>query len=149
MSGMRYGRVCPRPPRAVINPQMNPRISGRPRPVRLPSSESASANPMLMPAPTVAASPTRNVSQLLAVAKAAANSGASVETEPSISPASPGWMTCRTNSLRRVSSSPPGGDSQRVGDLLVLALLLGEVAQQPARRDALGPPGRRLVELLG
>src|SRR6516162_1259208 len=37
-----------------------------------------------------AASPTRNVFQLLCVANAAAKSGASVETEPSISPASPG-----------------------------------------------------------
>ena len=36
--------------------------------------------------------PTRNASQLLPVAKAAANTGASVLTEPSISPASPGWM---------------------------------------------------------
>ena len=34
------------------------------------------------------------------VAKAAANTGASVETEPSISPARPGWTTCSTNSRR-------------------------------------------------
>ena len=37
--------------------------NGRPRPVRLPSSESASAKPMLMPAPIEAASPTRKVCQ--------------------------------------------------------------------------------------
>ena len=57
------------------------------------------------PAPTEAAIPTRNVSQVLWVAKAAANNGARVETEPSISPASPGWTTCRTNIRWRVSSS--------------------------------------------
>ena len=41
------------------------------------------------------------------VAKAAANSGASVETEPSIRPASPGWITWSTKSCRatRASSS--------------------------------------------
>ena len=61
--------------------------------MRLPSSDRASANPMLMPAPRPAASPTRNVCQLSCVAKAAANKGASVETDPSISPAKPGWIT--------------------------------------------------------
>ena len=40
-----------------------------------------------MPAPIAAASPTRNVDQVLWVANAAANSGAKVETEPSIRPA--------------------------------------------------------------
>ena len=44
--------------------------------MRLPSSESASAKPMLIPAPRLAASPTRKVSQLFPVAKAAANKGA-------------------------------------------------------------------------
>src|SRR5207247_4949124 len=78
------------PAQAVMSPQTAPRAHGLPRPVRLPSSDSASAKPMLMPAPTLAARPTRNVSQLLCVAKAAANSGARVETEPSINPASPG-----------------------------------------------------------
>ena len=60
---------------------------------------------MEMPAPTAAANPTRNVAQVLWVAKAAANSGASVETEPSISPASPGCTYCSTNMRRAVSSS--------------------------------------------
>jgi hypothetical protein len=55
--------VWPTPPRAVMAPQINPRTQGWPRPVRLPSSESASANPMLMPAPTEAAIPTRKASQ--------------------------------------------------------------------------------------
>ena len=45
------------------SPQTNPRAHGWPRPVRLPSSDSASANPMLMPAPTAAASPTRKVAE--------------------------------------------------------------------------------------
>ena len=69
---MRYGSVWPRPPSVVIRPQTTPRIHGWPRPVRLPSSDSASAKPMLMPAPTEAASPTRKASQGLRVAKAAA-----------------------------------------------------------------------------
>ena len=42
-------------------------------------------------APTEAASPTRKVFQLSWVANAAAKRGANVETEPSISPARPGW----------------------------------------------------------
>src|SRR5688572_31546505 len=70
------------PPMVVITPHTEPRSHGVPRPVSEPSSESASAKPMEMPAPTEAAIPTRNVSQVLWVAKAAANSGASVDTEP-------------------------------------------------------------------
>ena len=84
---------------------MKPRIRGAPRPVSEPSSDSASAKPMLMPAPMDAARPTRKVSQLLCVAKAAANSGASVETEPSIRPARPGCTYCSTNMRRLVASS--------------------------------------------
>src|SRR4051812_22574228 len=87
---IKYGSVCPTPPIAVIRPHTVPRAHGCPRPVRLPSPDNASANPMLMPAPSVAANPTQKASQLLCVAKAAANTGASVETEPSMSPASPG-----------------------------------------------------------
>ena len=81
--------VWPSPPTVVIKPQMPPRRRGEPRPVSEPSSDSASAKPMLMPAPIEAARPTRKVCQLLCVAKAAANSGASVDTEPSMSPARP------------------------------------------------------------
>ena len=47
--------------------------------------------PMEMPAPSDAASPTTKVVQVSCVAKAVAKIGASVETDPSISPASPGW----------------------------------------------------------
>jgi hypothetical protein len=75
---------------AVIAPHTTPRRSGAPRPVSEPPSDSASAKPMEMPAPTEAAIPTRKVAQVLCVAKAAANSGAKVETDPSINPASPG-----------------------------------------------------------
>ncbi|HEY3044304.1 MAG TPA: hypothetical protein VGJ39_09780 [Vicinamibacterales bacterium] len=62
---MRNGSVCPTPPSVVIAPQITPRIHGGPRPVKLPSSDSASANPMLIPAPNDAAIPTRNAAQLL------------------------------------------------------------------------------------
>src|SRR5262245_62643728 len=92
--GNEIGQRVTSPPIAVITPHTAPRTSGAPRPVSEPSSESASAKPMEMPAPTDAASPTRNVSHVLWVAKAAANSGASVETEPSISPARPGGTYC-------------------------------------------------------
>ena len=89
--GIRYGRVWKTPPRVVITPQIVPRIHGAPRPVSEPLSDKPSAMPIEMPAPTEAAMPTRKVSQELPVAKAAAKSGARVETEPSISPTSPGW----------------------------------------------------------
>src|SRR5580704_10014825 len=81
--GIRNGSVCPMPPAVVISPQMPPRISGAPRPVRLPLSDSASAKPIEIPAPTDAASPTRNVCQVLFDANAAANTGARVDTDPS------------------------------------------------------------------
>src|SRR5665647_1657032 len=61
----------------VISPHTVPRSQGVPRPLSEPSSDSASAKPMEMPAPTEAAMPTRNVSQVWWVANAAANSGAS------------------------------------------------------------------------
>src|SRR6266581_1587783 len=47
---MRYGMVWPRPPKVVVRPQTAPRIHGVPRPLSLPSSDNASAKPMLMPA---------------------------------------------------------------------------------------------------
>src|SRR5256885_200248 len=52
--------VWPRPPKVVIRPQTAPRNQGAPRPLSLPSSDNASAKPMLMPAPTEAARPTLN-----------------------------------------------------------------------------------------
>jgi hypothetical protein len=54
-----------------------------------PSSDAASVKPIEIPAPTEAARPTRNVCHVSPVAKAAAKIGASVDTEPSINPASP------------------------------------------------------------
>src|SRR6266850_8541163 len=97
---MRNGIVCPIPPAVVISPVTDPRNHGDPRPVSDPSSESPSENAIEMPAPIDAASPTRNASQLLCEAKAAANNGASVETDPSIKPASPGCITCSKNNFR-------------------------------------------------
>jgi hypothetical protein len=78
------------PPSVVMMPDAKPRSTGEPRPDNSPSSEAASVKPIEMPAPTEAASPTRNVVQVSCVAKAVAKIGASVDTEPSISPASPG-----------------------------------------------------------
>src|ERR1017187_2487538 len=62
------------PPTVVIAPQIRPRTHGCPRPVRLPSSDNASAKPMLMPAPNDAAIPTRKASQLFCAAMATQNS---------------------------------------------------------------------------
>src|SRR5579863_648881 len=87
---IKNGSVGPNPPAVVIPPITSPRIHGEPLPVNEPSSESASANPMEIPAPTDAAIPTKNASHVLCVAYAAAKSGASVDTDPSINPASPG-----------------------------------------------------------
>ena len=72
------------PPPNVIRPQTTPRSIGAPRPESLPSSYSVSAKPIEMPAPTDAARPTRKAFHGLWVANAAANTGASVDTEPSI-----------------------------------------------------------------
>ena len=74
----------------VITPVAMPRLTGEPRPESCPSSDAASVKPIEMPAPTLAARPTRKVVWVSCVAKAVAKIGAKVETEPSISPASPG-----------------------------------------------------------
>src|SRR6185503_17970763 len=92
----RNGNVCSMPPIAVATPVMAPRKSGWPRPVIEPSSDSASARPMLMPAPSEAASPTKNALDGLPLSPAAANKGASVDTAPSISPSSAGCTFCST-----------------------------------------------------
>jgi hypothetical protein len=65
---------------------------------------------MLMAAPTAAARPTKNVMRESPVAKAVANKGASVETDPSISPTKLGCTTFNTKSLlcpEDVISRPP------------------------------------------
>src|SRR5258708_26377332 len=82
-----------------------PRNHGEPRQVSEPSSDCDSENPIEIPAPTDAANPTRNAFQLFWKAKAAANSGARVEIDPSIKPRSPGCTTCSRNNLRWDSSS--------------------------------------------
>src|ERR1700722_15934463 len=101
----RNGKVWPMPPKVVIKPQTPPRIQGWPLPLRTPSSERASANPILIPAPSEAAIPTRKAVRELWVANAAAKTGAKVDTEPSIKPARPGWTICRTKILRFNSMS--------------------------------------------
>src|SRR5215210_6755739 len=98
------------PPTNVASPVIDPRNSGLPRPVSDPSSDSPSEKPMLIPAPTAAARPTRNVTPGSLVAKAVANNGANVETDPSIKPVRPGWTTRNTKFLlcpEAVISRPP------------------------------------------
>ena len=129
--------MWPRPPRAVIRPQTSPRTHGRPRPVRLPSSDRASAKPMLMPAPRLAARPTRKVSQLFlrgerrgeqrrqrrnrAVHQAGQARLHDLQHEQS-------RLRRRLFLVRRRRR----GRFQFLGDALVLAFLLGQVAQQLA-----------------
>ena len=95
------------PPAIVISPQTKPRNNGVPRPDSLPSSAQRlgeahrdarrRARPRDRPG-----RPSRG----RGVAKAAANTGASVDTEPSIRPTRPGWITCSTKRFFASSSSP-------------------------------------------
>ncbi len=108
--GRRNGSVCKMPPTNVATPVMKPRKIGLPRPVSVPSSESPSEKAMLIAAPTAAARPTRKVTRGSPVAKAVANKGASVETDPSMSPTRLGCTTFNTKSLlcpEDVISRPP------------------------------------------
>ena len=90
-SWIRNGSEWKTPPRVVIAPVTTPRTTAEPRPVSRPVSESASEKPMLIPAPTAVARPT-NRAACEPDRSAAAKIGASVESVPSISPTSPGWM---------------------------------------------------------
>src|SRR5215213_2445801 len=116
---MRKGRVCRMPPTNVARPVIVPRKNGLPRPVSEPSSESPSEKPMLIPAPTAAARPTRNVILGSLVAKAVAKSGASVETDPSIKPTRLGCTTRNTKFLlcpEAVISRPPSPNRSNQAD---------------------------------
>src|ERR687894_121918 len=107
---MRNGKVCRIPPTNVATPVMAPLKKGWPRPVNDPSSESPSENPILIAAPTAAARPTRKVIRGSPVANAVANSGASVETDPSMRPTRLGCTTFSTKFLlcpEAVISRPP------------------------------------------
>ena len=77
------------PPNVVMAPVTTPRTTADPRPVSVPSSDSASENPMLIPAPSAVARPT-NSAAWEPDSSAAAKIGASVDSVPSISPTSPG-----------------------------------------------------------
>ena len=100
---------------------------------------------MEMPAPTEAAMPTRNVCQVLCVANAAAKSGASVDTEPSISPASPGCTYCSMNARLEVASSlsrAPFGENlfaQLVSKAFVAGFGLGELNQSLTHGNSRAP----------
>jgi len=131
------------------------RLSGRESTeyhVQLPSSESASAKPMLMPAPSDAARPTTQASQVFLVAKAAAKTGANVETEPFIKPARPGCTICNTNSRRLAlfSSSRTSGLSSvllQFGSALDMSGLFGcQIVEQLPDARILGARRGSLVE---
>ena len=71
------------------------------------------------------------------MAKAAANRGASVETEPSIKPARPGWTYCRTNMRLRVRSSSARTPGQFRREAFATLLHIGQITEQLAHTDIL------------
>ena len=75
-----------------------------PRPVSSPVSESPSENAMLIPAPIAVATPAMKASNGLCVWSAIAKIGASVESEPSISPVIAGWTRWRRKACLSVTS---------------------------------------------
>ena len=88
----------------------------------------------------------------LPVAKAAAKSGASVDTEPSMRPTSPGWMTCKRNRRRLASPSSILASAVRcwkpsfTASRFVALLGLGQVQQQLLDLRILALFGGLLVE---
>src|ERR1700681_1804738 len=129
---MRNGSVWKMPPTNVPPPTIAARANGCPRAVRRPSSESPSATPIEIPAPTADAAPTRNAAWLEWLAKTVAKIGASVETEPSVRPARPGCTILSTSALCR---SPPSALSMDRHSLRASAAV---PARFRARRRALG-----------
>jgi len=103
---IRKGSAWKLPPRNVAPPVIKPRDMDVPLPVTVPSSESASERPMLIPAPSAAASPTNNAACEPA-RNAVAKIGARVETVPSIRPIQGGLHALEHESLLiRRSHSP-------------------------------------------
>ena len=110
--------------------------------------------PIKMPAPSAAARPTRKVCPVSPVAKAAANTGASVETEPSISPASPGCTQVSTKRRRSSASSAASASGVSWRSLSAPArdvptLGRGEVAQERTGARVGRAAGGLEVEALG
>ena len=109
---------------------------------------------MEIPPPTLAARPTRKVVQGSWVAKAVAKIGASVETDPSISPASPGCTQVRMNRRCAVRSSRDFSSSPRCSSIRASARAYGpprptrEVAEKLARFGVRGARGGAFVERL-
>ncbi len=138
------------PPAVVIAPQTSPRVQGCPRPLRTPSSESASAKPMVMPAPMEAAMPTRNAVQLLCEANAAANTGARVDTRAvhQAGQARLDDLQHEAPALGLVLLLPRSPDDlllfvHRPGQVVVLGFLRREVAEELADGGVAGPGGGR------
>src|SRR5262245_61370948 len=90
---------------------MSPRCHGEPRPVYTPVSDRASEKPMLTAAPIAVARPAKNAMWGSSVDSATAKIGASVESEPSISPMSAGCTRERrkacSSSVKRCSLAAP------------------------------------------
>ena len=85
------------PPRKVPTPVIEPRTIGLPRPVSSPVSDSASEKPMLIAAPSDVARPAMKAYRVSCEASATAKIGASVDSDPSISPTIAGWTRCSRN----------------------------------------------------
>ncbi len=86
------------PPMKVPTPVIEPRTTGWPRPVSSPVSERPSEYAMLIPAAIAVADAGDEGVCGLCVESATAKIGASVDSEPSISPVMAGWTRWRRNS---------------------------------------------------
>ena len=74
------------PPRNVPAPVIEPRMSGLPRPVSSPVSDRPSEKPMLTAAPSAVTRPAMKAKRGSCVASAMPKIGASVDSDPSMSP---------------------------------------------------------------
>jgi len=132
---IRNGSVWKTPPTNVPPPVIAPRCQGLPRPVYSPVSDSASEKPMLTAAPIAVARPAKKAMCESCVESATAKIGASVESEPSISPISAGW----TRERRKACSS-----SVKRGSLAALAStpyrVPGQGVANPGREPVLHKP---------
>ena len=108
---IRNGSVWKTPPMNVPPPVIAPRSHGLPRPVNSPVSDRASEKPMLTAAPIAVARPAKKAMCGSWVESATAKIGASVDSDPSISPISAGWTRERrkacSSSVKRSSVAVP------------------------------------------
>ena len=138
------------PPAVVISPQTRPRSSGAPRPESLPSSDSASAKPIEMPAPIEAASPTTKAFHDI-VRRERRGEHRRERRDRAVHQADQPRLDDLQNEAPALALGfivPDGGGQHSLleagGELVVLVLGLGEVAEQLADRRV-GGAGQSLA----